>query len=33
MEKQEKNAIEILNLLCGNNGCTIADSGERTAAF
>lgn len=32
MEKQEKNAIEILNLLCGNNGCTIADSGGKDSS-
>lgn len=28
----EKNAIEILNLICGNNGCVIADSGGKDSS-
>lgn len=32
MEKQERDAIEILNLMCGNNGCIIADSGGKDSS-
>lgn len=32
MEKQEKNAIEILNMVCGNSGCVIADSGGKDSS-
>lgn len=32
METLEKNAIEILNLLCGNSGCVISDSGGKDSS-
>lgn len=32
MESREKNAIELLNLLCGNNGCVISDSGGKDSS-
>lgn len=32
MEKQERNAIEILNLMCGNSGCVISDSGGKDSS-
>lgn len=32
MEKLEKNAIEILHLICGNTGCVIADSGGKDSS-
>lgn len=32
MEKQEKQAIEILHMMCGNNGCVISDSGGKDSS-
>lgn len=32
MERLEENAIEILNLLCGNSGCVISDSGGKDSS-
>lgn len=32
MERLEENAIEILNLMCGNNGCVISDSGGKDSS-
>lgn len=32
MEKPERDAIEILNLMCGNNGCIISDSGGKDSS-
>lgn len=32
MERLEKNAIEILNIMCGNNGCVISDSGGKDSS-
>lgn len=32
MEKLEEMAIEILNLLCGNSGCVISDSGGKDSS-
>lgn len=32
METLEKNAIEILNILCGNSGCVISDSGGKDSS-
>jgi len=32
MENLEKNAIEILHLICGNSGCVIADSGGKDSS-
>lgn len=32
MENQEKNAIEILNMLCANSGCVISDSGGKDSS-
>ena len=33
MEKQEKQAIEILHMMCGNNGCVISDSGGKDGSI
>lgn len=32
MEKQERNAIEILHMMCENSGCTISDSGGKDSS-
>lgn len=32
METLERNAIEILNILCGNSGCVISDSGGKDSS-
>lgn len=32
MERREKNAIELLCLLCGNSGCVISDSGGKDSS-
>lgn len=32
MENRERNAIEILNLMCGNSGCVISDSGGKDSS-
>ena len=32
METQERNAIEILNILCANSGCVISDSGGKDSS-
>lgn len=32
MEKQEKQAMEILHMMCGNNGCVISDSGGKDSS-
>lgn len=33
MEKLEKNAIEILQMLCGNSGCVVSDSGGKDSSI
>ncbi len=33
MESLERNAIEILNILCGNSGCVISDSGGKDSSI
>lgn len=32
MENKENNAIELLNMLCGNSGCVISDSGGKDSS-
>lgn len=32
MEKQEAQAIEILQMICGNSGCVIGDSGGKDSS-
>ena len=32
MERLEKQAIEILHMMCGNNGCVISDSGGKDSS-
>ena len=32
MERLEENAIEILNIMCGNSGCVISDSGGKDSS-
>lgn len=32
MEKLEKQAIEILQMMCGNTGCVISDSGGKDSS-
>lgn len=32
MERLEENAIEILNLMCGNSGCVVSDSGGKDSS-